>query len=228
MLKKLKIMGKSIASYLSISLTICILVVVSLSSNETIDLSKYSTKGLDLNYTVSQEPNDQEGDLALIDVNKAFSPYLGKSFVGFKEALAFKESGGDYFSVNTLGYLGKYQFGAETLKLIGIYNPAQFLNNPELQEKAFIANAERNKWILRRDIKNFVGKKINGVVITESGILAAAHLAGPGNVKKYLRSYGQEDFEDGYGTSIQYYMKKFSGYDTSFLKPNKKAKATSV
>lgn len=228
MLKKLKIMGKSIASYLSISLTICILVVVSLSSNETIDLSKYSTKGLDLNYTVSQEPNAQEGDLALIDVNKAFSPYLGKSFVGFKEALAFKESGGDYFSVNTLGYLGKYQFGAETLKLIGIYNPAQFLNNPELQEKAFIANAERNKWILRRDIKNFVGKKINGVVITESGILAAAHLAGPGNVKKYLRSYGQEDFEDGYGTSIQYYMKKFSGYDTSFLKPNKKAKATSV
>lgn len=221
-------MGKSIASYLSISLTICILVVVSLSSNETIDLSKYSTKGLDLNYTVSQEPNAQEGDLALIDVNKAFSPYLGKSFVGFKEALAFKESGGDYFSVNTLGYLGKYQFGAETLKLIGIYNPAQFLNNPELQEKAFIANAERNKWILRRDIKNFVGKKINGVVITESGILAAAHLAGPGNVKKYLRSYGQEDFEDGYGTSIQYYMKKFSGYDTSFLKPNKKAKATSV
>src|SRR5690606_89956 len=228
MLKKLKIMGKSIASYLSISLTICILVVVSLSSNETIDLSKYSTKGLDLNYTVSQEPNAQEGDLALIDVNKAFSPYLGKSFVGFKEALAFKESGGDYFSVNTLGYLGKYQFGAETLKLIGIYNPDQFLNNPELQEKAFIANAERNKWILRRDIKNFVGKKINGVVITESGILAAAHLAGPGNVKKYLRSYGQEDFEDGYGTSIQYYMKKFSGYDTSFLKPNKKAKATSV
>ena len=228
MLKKLKIMGKSIASYLSISLTICILVVVSLSSNETIDLSKYSTKGLDLNYTVSQEPNTQEGDLALIDVNKVFSPYLGKSFVGFKEALAFKESGGDYFSVNTLGYLGKYQFGAETLKLIGIYNPAQFLNNPELQEKAFIANAERNKWILRRDIKNFVGKKINGVVITESGILAAAHLAGPGNVKKYLRSYGQEDFEDGYGTSIQYYMKKFSGYDTSFLKPNKKAKATSV
>lgn len=228
MLKKLKIMGKSIASYLSISLTICILVVVSLSSNETIDLSKYSTKGLDLNYTVSQEPNTQEGDLALIDVNKAFSPYLGKSFVGFKEALAFKESGGDYFSVNTLGYLGKYQFGAETLKLIGIYNPAQFLNNPELQEKAFIANAERNKWILRRDIKNFVGKKINGVVITESGILAAAHLAGPGNVKKYLRSYGQEDFEDGYGTTIKYYMKKFSGYDTSFLKPNKKAKATSV
>ena len=45
---------------------------------------------------------------------------------------------------------------------------------------------------------------------------------------KIIRSYGVEDFEDGYGTTVQYYMKKFSGYDTSFLKPNKKAKATSV
>jgi len=221
-------MGKNIASYLSLSLTICVLLYVSLSSNETIDLSKYSTRGLELKYTVSQDEITHESDLASNDGSKLFSPYLGKSFVGFKEALAFKESGGNYFTVNTFGHLGKYQFGKETLKMIGIYNPAQFLNNPELQEKAFIANAERNKWILRRDIKNFVGKRINGVIITESGILAAAHLAGPGSVKNYLRSYGVEDFEDGYGTTVQYYMKKFSGYDTSFLKPNKKAKATSV
>ena len=69
--------------------------------------------------------------------------------------------------------------------MIGIYNPKAFLNNPILQEKAFEANASRNKWILRRDIKRSVGKKVNGVLITESGILAAAHLAGPGSVKKY-------------------------------------------
>ena len=139
--------------------------------------------------------------------------------------MAFKESRGDYSSVNTFGYLGKYQFGEETLKMIGIYNPAQFLKNPVLQEKAFIANAARNKWILRRDIKNFVGKRINGVLITESGILAAAHLAGPGSVKEYLRSYGLDNFADGYGTTVEYYMKRFSGYDTSFVKPNKLAKA---
>src|SRR5690606_14025674 len=183
-------MNKNIASYLILALTVCVLLSVSLSPKDTIDLSKYSTKGLELNYTVNQEPNTHESDLALNDEHKLYSPYLGKSFVGFKEALAFKESSGNYFSVNTLGYLGKYQFGAETLKMIGIHNPAAFLSNPALQEKAFIANAERNKWILRRDIKNFVGKKINGVVITESGILAAAHLAGPGSVKHYLRSYG--------------------------------------
>ena len=218
-------MIKNIASYVTLSLTICFLLYVSFSSNETIDLSKYSTKGLELNYTVSLDANVKDNALASNNVNTSFSPYLGKSFVGFKEALAFKESGGDYFSVNTFGYLGKYQFGKETLKMIGINNPIKFLKNPVLQERAFIANAERNKWILRRDIRNFVGKRINGTVVTESGILAAAHLAGPGSVKKYLRSYGLDNFEDGFGTTVQYYMKRFSGYDTSFVKPNKKAKA---
>ncbi|GAA3577450.1 peptidoglycan-binding protein LysM [Snuella lapsa] len=218
-------MIKSIASYVALPLTICFLLYVSFSSDESIELGTYSTKGLVLNYTVSQDANVKDNVLASNEANKSFSPYLGKSFVGFKEALAFKESGGNYASVNTYGYLGKYQFGKETLKMIGIYNLQQFLRNPKLQEKAFMANAARNKWILRRDIKNFVGKRINGVLVTESGILAAAHLAGPGSVKKYLRSYGIDNFSDGFGTTVEYYMKKFSGYDTSTVKPNRLAKA---
>ena len=84
-----------------------------------------------------------------------------------------------------------------------------------LQEKAFHANIARNKWILRKDIEWFAGKKIRGVEVTESGILAAAHLAGAGNVKKYLRSNGRDNVEDAYGTSILDYLKKFSGYDLS-------------
>ena len=215
-------MVRNIASYVTLTLTILTLLYISFQSNETIDLSKYSTEGLDLNYTVSIDAGEVNNTF---DSDDSFSPYLGKSFVGFKEALAFKESGGDYSSVNTYGYLGKYQFGAETLKMIGIHNPVNFLRNPRLQEKAFIANSARNKWILRRDIKNFVGKRINGIIITESGIIAAAHLAGPGSVKKYLRSYGLDNFADGYGTTVHYYMKRFSGYDTSFVKANKRAKA---
>ncbi|AUP81525.1 peptidoglycan-binding protein LysM [Flavivirga eckloniae] len=218
-------MVKNIASFVTLTLTICVIMYVSFSSNEAVDFSKYSTKGMDLNYTVS---NDEGGNADLLASNESemlFSPYLGKSFVGFKEALAFKESGGNYFSVNTFGYLGKYQFGKETLRMIGIRNATKFLKDPRLQERAFVANAERNKWILRRDIKNFVGKRINGIIITESGILAAAHLAGPGNVKKYLRSYGLDNFADGYGTTVHHYMKRFSGYDTSYVKPNKEAKA---
>ncbi len=151
-------------------------------------------------------------------------PFLGSSYVGFKEALAFKESQGNYFSINTLGYLGKYQFGIGTLQLMGVYNATQFLNDPSLQEKVFRTNIARNKWILRKDIEQFVGKEIRGVEVTESGILAAAHLAGAGNVKKYLRSYGSLDVMDAYGTSIAHYIKKFSGYDVSAISPKRNPK----
>ncbi|WP_296637872.1 peptidoglycan-binding protein LysM [Polaribacter sp.] len=150
--------------------------------------------------------------------------YLQKNFVAFKEAVAFKESQGKYKVINTLGYLGKYQFGTTTLERFRIYNTKAFLNNPEQQEKAFIALCSVNKWILRKDIKRSVGKTINGIKITESGILASAHLSGAGNVKKFLRSNGTVHFKDAFGATIQMYMKKFSGYDVSFIKANRKAK----
>ena len=151
-------------------------------------------------------------------------PFLGSSYIGFKEALAFKESQGNYFTTNTLGYLGKYQFGIGTLQLMGVYNATRFLNDPVLQERAFHTNIARNKWILRKDIQRFVGKQIGGVIITESGMLAAAHLAGAGNVKRYLRSWGSLDVADSYGTNIAKYMKKFSGYDVSHVSPKRNPK----
>ncbi len=160
-------------------------------------------------------------DETLLNEITTVPPFLGSQYVGFKEALAFKESQGNYLTVNTYGYLGKYQFGINTLELVGVYNGIKFLNDPMLQEKVFDVNISRNKWILRRDIKRFVGKHIKGTEITESGILAAAHLAGPGNVKAYLRSYGRVDVMDGYGTSIASYIKKFSGYDVSLIPAEK-------
>lgn len=149
--------------------------------------------------------------------------YLKKDFVGFKEALAFKESRGRYRAVNSLGYLGKYQFGSTTLARFKIFDTHGFLSDPELQEKAFIALCQVNKWILRKDIAQSKGTTIQGIYITESGILAAAHLSGAGNVKKFLRSGGKINFSDAYGSSIAYYMKKFSGYDTSSIVADRKA-----
>ncbi len=149
-------------------------------------------------------------------------PFAGNTFTGFREAVAFKESQGKYHVVNSLGYLGKYQFGKSTLKRFKIYDTQNFLTSPELQEDAFIALCSLNKWILRKDIRRSSGKKINGIVITESGILAAAHLAGAGNVKKYLRSSGKFSFKDAFGSSVQHYLKRFSGYDTSFIEATKK------
>ncbi len=219
-------MYKNIISFSVIPVLVFSAFYFALKTDKTLDMDLYSINGLDLNYTVSNEVSIEETPkVDFVPENCFATPTLGKTFVGFKEALAFKESRGDYFTVNTYGYLGKYQFGKNTLKLIGVYNTKKFLADPILQEKAFIANAERNKWILRRDIKRFVGKKIGGVLVTESGILAAAHLAGPGSVKKFLRSYGAIGFADAYGTTIRTYMKRFSGYDTSIVIPNRKAKA---
>lgn len=168
---------------------------------------------------------------AIVTVNKSVEPFelfytptVDNLYVGFKEAIAFKESRGNYKKVNSLGYLGKYQFGESTLNRIRIYNTENFLNDPKLQEDAFYALCSLNKWILIRDIKRSVGKTINGVEITESGILAAAHLAGAGNVKKYLRSNGESNARDAYGTNVHNYMKRFAGYDTSFIKPVKNAR----
>ena len=114
-------------------------------------------------------------------------PFTGKFFIGFKEALGFKESQGKYHKVNSLGYMGKYQFGATTLATMGIKDSARFMRSPKLQEKAFVALLSKKKWELRNEIENYDGKMIDGVKITESGILAAAHLGGVGSVKKFLK-----------------------------------------
>ncbi|UMB53888.1 peptidoglycan-binding protein LysM [Lutibacter sp. A64] len=197
---------------------ISIIVIASAFTEDTNNTKK--TRTIEAETAISSVPTEQEALLSLELSVKI--PFIGNSFNGFREAVAFKESQGRYHIVNSLGYLGKYQFGRTTLERFKIYNTHNFLNTPELQEDAFVALCSLNKWILRKDIKRSVGKKINGVVITESGILAAAHLSGAGNVKKYLRSHGRTTFKDAFGSSIQHYLREFSGYDTSFIEANKK------
>lgn len=130
----------------------------------------------------------------------------------FLEDLGFRESSGNYKAVNKFGYLGKYQFGRATLNSLGYRNVTnrQFLSDPSLQDQVMEDLLVHNKKILKRYIKKYAGKTVHGVFITESGILAAAHLAGAGNVRRFFRK-GYE-FKDGYGTKMTSYMKKFSGY----------------
>lgn len=165
-------------------------------------------------------PSPQQTDYINLNI-----PFTGKFFIGFKEALAFKESQGKYHKVNTLGYLGKYQFGSETLKSIGITDSLAFLRSPKLQEKAFVALLSKNKWELRDEIKKYSGNIISGVKITESGILAAAHLGGVGSVKRFLCSNGEKKCKDEYGTSIKSYMKMFGGYETAGIIADSAARA---
>ncbi|WP_264534781.1 peptidoglycan-binding protein LysM [Flavobacterium sp. N1736] len=156
-------------------------------------------------------------------LHKLNAPFTGKRLIGFKEAVAFKESQGKYRLVNSLGYMGKYQFGSKALRAIGVKNEKAFLKDPALQEKAFIALLSINKWILRNEIVRYEGKTINGVEITESGILAAAHLGGAGSVKNFFKNKGNRHFRDAYGTSLKSYMKAFGGYDLSYIEADSNA-----
>jgi hypothetical protein len=122
-----------------------------------------------------------------------------------------------------LGYIGKYQFGAETLKIIGIYDSNSFLNNSKLQEKAFVVLLAK-KWLLQDEIEIYEGRLINGIKKTESGILAAAHLGGSGSVKKYFRSNSKRYLRDVYGISVRSYLEDYNGYDTSFIIANYNAR----
>jgi hypothetical protein len=87
------------------------------------------------------------------------------------------------------------------------------------KKKAFVALLSKNKAILEDVIERYDGKVVNGVLITESGILAA-HLGGAGSVKKYFRHNGKKSIKDAYGTSIRSYLKAFGGYDTSLIEAN--------
>ena len=107
--------------------------------------------------------------------------------------------------------MGKYQFGRATLKGLGInVTKEEFLNDHKLQEKAMYMLLSHNKKKLKRYIKKYDGKIVHGILITESGILAAAHLAGQGNVRKFLKNGFV--FEDGNGTKMTSYLKQFGGY----------------
>ena len=130
----------------------------------------------------------------------------------FLEDIGFRESSNNYHAVNQFGYLGKYQFGRKTLNALGYeeITNREFLENHSIQEEAMYALLTHNRKVLRRQISKYVGETVAGIYITESGLLAAAHLAGPGNVRKFLRK-GYE-FKDGNGTKMTSYMTLFSNY----------------
>jgi hypothetical protein len=195
-------------------------IVVSLLSFGMIDSAV--TKELNNNQTELidlQKEKERELELLKIEEEKIrIEQYHQQELDNFLDAIGLRESGNRYDITNKWGYMGKYQFGKSTLKGLGFkVSKNEFLNNPQLQEEAMMALLLHNKEKLQLYIDTFDGKTINGMLVTESGILAAAHLGGQGSVKRYFKN--GKVFRDGNGTKITSYMNKFSGYDIK-LKPN--------
>ena len=138
----------------------------------------------------------------------------------FMRHISLAESGHNTTIVNQYGMLGKYQFAPTTMKgILGKeVTSEQFLQDETLQDKAMVTLMRRNRSFLRKVIREFNGQTLNGILVTESGILAGAHLVGPGGVLAY---FYPEKYDattvDRNGTTIENYMKKFAGYSLTEL-----------
>lgn len=116
--------------------------------------------------------------------------------------------------VNSFGMMGRYQFSPSTVKGLGFkVSKAEFLKNRHLQDTVMLHYITANQRELQPLIKKYDGKIFNGIKITRAGILAGAHFAGSGTVKYFFsRQLEGNDFADANGTTLKFYMKKFSDF----------------
>jgi len=136
----------------------------------------------------------------------------------FKKTLAKYESNNNWKEYSQFGFIGKYQFGKNALDATGYgnitlesfkLNPASF--SEQEQEKAMDILLKIHESVMVKSINKYVGLIIHDSIrITRLGILAAAHLAGPANVKEFLDSFGEKNVKDRMGTHISDYLNLFS------------------
>lgn len=171
--------------------------------------------------TPSSEPYQEGADVrVLIEMLEARNriKYYEQQLQAFLDHLAYKESTWNPDTVNSIGYIGKYQLGRDALRDVGLFvSPSNFKKNPEifpeeLQDSAVVRLLLLNKSRLSKEMDMYIGVKINGILITEAGLLAAAHLAGAGGVKRFLRNPNKNP-QDIYGTSVATYLEEFSSFD---------------
>lgn len=158
---------------------------------------------------------------------------LAAGYATYLQDLAFRESANRPWVVNQYGYMGLYQMGRTALIDAGYMDSsgrwtgkngatsqAAFLADQNIQTAA-INDYNRVQWgyITRMGLDRYVGQTIGGVQITESGLLAGAHLLGAGNLAKFLRSDGVTVPRDGNGVPITQYIAGFGGHDLDFNGP---------
>lgn len=136
----------------------------------------------------------------------------------FLEDMANRESNNNHRVVNRFGMMGKYQFSPRTVETLGFsVSREEFLNNAALQDSVMKTYLRTNYQILKHIIDEYNGKEFKGIIVTPSGVLAAAHLGGAGNVKKFFSDDDWNGRTDANGTSLRMYMEQFGGYQLGDL-----------
>ena len=149
-----------------------------------------------------------------------------KDYKDFINDLGYRESKNRYDVVNPYGFLGRWQFGKPRLYDAGLsidnYSPKGMNKRRLYGKKHFLANRDNIQdkimhWhvynladSLNKKYSGYYGTFIDGIEITLSGLVAGAHLLGPGGVKQFLKG---ENGTDANGTKISEYISKFGGYE---------------
>jgi hypothetical protein len=162
-----------------------------------------------------------------------------KTLEAFLFALSIMESDGNYQAVNTLNYLGAYQFGEAALTDLGfvrydgdasnndfsggwtgkhgVRSARDFLESPRAQDLAVREWVELMwHYIELQDLDSYAWSEVGGVTLTPSGMLAAVHLLGPDSLAQFVSSDGAKDPRDPYGTPISSYMVRLADYEIPF------------
>ena len=143
----------------------------------------------------------------ILSPNEIITDYLNDNFYS---TLGYKESSNDYHKrlndKQGIGAVGKYQFRKPAFQetgfmdkngnftgKYGVNSVRDFLNNPEVQEKAVRELLKKNyNYMINYKVLHLLGNTISGKVadfpITISGMLAASHKEGGPMTAKYLKS----------------------------------------
>lgn len=162
-----------------------------------------------------------------------------QSLNAFLVALRMMESGGDYQAVNTLNFLGAYQFGEAALIDLGYVRPdgdpydnnysggwtgkngvdssREFLASRKVQDKAAAAWVKLMwHYIEAEGLHRHAWTEVGDVQLTPSGMLAATHLLGTGALAQFIETDGRVDPRDPYGMPITSYMIRMSEVEVPF------------
>lgn len=167
------------------------------------------------------------------------------AFGSFLSALGKRESNNNYGAKNSLGFLGRWQFGKMALSDIGWYQGGRWTGNSARfgidSDEAFLSNEAAQDQAMKEwmdllasraqtfGVTRFIGQKIKGCEVTWSSIIAGRHLCGYGNrtdtsgqchkgtsLIQFFESGGAVDGKDGYGTPVSEYVCMFSGLNTPY------------
>jgi hypothetical protein len=133
----------------------------------------------------------------------------------FQNSMKQSESSGNYRVVNSEGYMGAYQFGNDRLQDFKnatgkSFTNKEFKNNSQLQDEVF--NWHTNDIVSEinsKGLDSYIGKEINGVLVTLNGLVAVAHLGGKTGMAKFLKTNGKYNPADKFGTTLTNYLNKF-------------------